>query len=312
MSIGRHHRHVVFALSLCSVFTALAPDARAEAIGAIDQLIITRGGAPNDVSSTLGSYRGQPIFYRDLFDNGNAPPAGGTFNGGVASAGVYNVVGSYGIESGGVLALSSALGGATQNAINQDRVTQIASLSVNVDPANAFQGLKQAFHDFSVYGLFRIGSLATPTDSIALRLSDVALGQPIAQSVEVQVRNLGATGLGIRLLQQDFLLDTVAIFDVDAYAPPAGATAIELLLQRASSTSDAITGGYRFWSGSAPLTDVFTMLTGSPDGYLTRGFLVPAFYASQAVVIAAVPEPSMLGIAVLLCLAFAARRRRPT
>jgi hypothetical protein len=280
----------------------------ASAVTFLDHLIITRNLTPlPGAPGTLGTYEGAGIFYQDQFFDGLEPPSGGQYFGPVA--GTYFIqYGAYGPsdESGGKLRLDSSMGGATTNAAGQGRRSQQVTLPSSTNTAQSVQGLIQAFHTFSVYGLFDLTLPPNPTDGYGIQIQDNGPALNATEELGIQLRRNADSTLSIRSIQQNFAGGVLTVLDDDPLVIPAGADQIEFRLQRATLGSDLVTAAYRFWDNGAPAT-AFTVMDNPADFFNNRGWARAGFRASENLV----PEPGTLALVfgALGVLAFAARRR---
>lgn len=267
----------------------LSLPAGATVITAIDEFTITRSGI---TGSPLGSYLGQPVFYRDAFADGIPPPSGSTFfNGG---AGTYNVNGTYpaGSEAGGKLTLDSSLGGAFVNASGVGRTQQLALLLTDINPASQ-AGLKQTFHTFAVFGLFDLAVPPARADGYGIFVND---GGPsgATESIDLFVRRELNDNIVIRFQEQDFLNSVLNTLELVSLVIPAGADQIELQLQRADLANNLLTASYRFWDDGAALSPGFTTLSATANFFTNNGWARGGFFAVQAI-----PEPGTLALLLL-------------
>jgi hypothetical protein len=282
---------------------------QATAVTAIDEFVITRSGI---TGSILGTYpdEAQQVFYRDSFGDGTPPPSTGSFFNG--STGTYNLIGSFpaGAELGGKLGMDSSLGGAFINAGGASRTLQRAVLPTDINPSSE-AGLKQAFHTFSVFGLFDLTDLTIPPvggDGYGIAVND---GGPLGatESIDLLVRREMDNSLVIRLQEQDFLNSVVNTLELDSLVIPLGADQIELQLQRADLTTGALVASYRFWDDGTAMSPSFTTMSATADFFTNNGWARGVFFAVEAV--KAVPEPGTLPLLLLGGVGlFAATRQR--
>lgn len=288
---------------LLGLLLAASPPAQAAAVTSIDTFTIVRSGI---TASALGTYQGQQVFYRDAFDDGAEPPAGGAFFNPAIGQGSYVVLGHYAAaaESGGALGLNSALGGPFVNAAGGGRTLQRALLPTDVDPAST-AGLKQAFHSFASFGLFDLVIPSRIGDGYGILLSD---GGPPgkASSFDLLVRRDENDNVYIRFQEQDFLNNQVVTMERDLLEAPQGAARIELRLQRGDVASDEISAAYRFWDDAAPLTAGFVEMANTGTFFKHNGWARAGFFAVQAYV----PEPGSLALLLVAGAGLAAARRR--
>jgi hypothetical protein len=278
---------------------------QASAITAIDEFVITRSSI---TGSLLGTYESQQIFYRDSFGDGTPPPSAGSFFNG--STGTYNIIGSFpaGTELGGKLGLDSSLGGPFINAGGGSRTLQRSVLITDINPSSE-AGLKQAFHTFSVFGLFDLTIPPVGGDGYGIAVND---GGPLGatESIDLFVRREMNDALVIRFQEQDFLNSVGTTLELDSLVIPLGADQIELQLQRADLATGALTASYRFWDDGMAMSPSFTTMSATADFFTNNGWARGVFFAVEAV--KAVPEPSTLPLVLLggVGLIAAARPRR--
>lgn len=265
---------------------------QATAITAIDEFVITRSGI---TGSVLGMYEAQQVFYRDSFGDGTPPPSTGSFFNG--STGTYNIIGSFpaGTELGGKLGLDSSLGGPFINAGGASRTLQRAVLITDINPSSE-AGLKQAFHTFSVFGLFDLTLPPVGGDGYGIAVND---GGPLGatESIDLFVRREMDNSLVIRFQEQDFLNSAGTTLELDSLVIPLGADQIELQLQRADLATGALTASYRFWDDGMAMSPSFTTMSATADFFTNNGWARGVFFAVEAV--KAVPEPSTLPLVLL-------------
>jgi PEP-CTERM motif len=278
---------------------------QASAITAIDEFVITRSSI---TGSLLGTYESQQVFYRDSFNDGTPPPSAGSFFNG--NTGTYNIIGSFpaGTELGGKLGLDSSLGGAFITAGGGSRTLQRSVLITDINPSSE-AGLKQAFHTFSVFGLFDLTIPPVGGDGYGIAVND---GGPLGatESIDLFVRREMNDDLVIRFQEQDFLNSVGTTLELDSLVIPTGADQIELQLQRADLETGALTASYRFWDDGTAMSPSFTTMSATADFFTNNGWARGVFFAVEAV--KAVPEPSTLPLVLLggVGLAAATRPRR--
>jgi PEP-CTERM motif len=265
---------------------------QATAITAIDEFVITRSGI---TGSLLGTYEAQQVFYRDSFGDGTPPPSAGSFFNG--STGTYNIIGSFpaGTELGGKLGLDSSLGSAFITAGGGSRTLQRSVLITDINPSSE-AGLKQAFHTFSVFGLFDLTIPPVGGDGYGIAVND---GGPLGatESIDLFVRREMNDDLVIRFQEQDFLNSVGTTLELDNLVIPTGANQIELQLQRANLETGALTASYRFWDDGTAMSPSFTTMSATADFFTNNGWARGVFFAVEAV--KAVPEPSTLPLVLL-------------
>ena len=270
----------------------------ATAITSIDDFVITRSGL---VDSQLGSYQGQPVFYRDSFDDGAPPPSAGSFFNN--TSGTYVVLGSYPVnaELNGKLGLDSSLGGPFTNANGGGRTLQRSILPTDVNPETQ-AGLKKAFHTFAVFGLFDLTIPPLRGDGYGIAVND---GGPsgATESIDLLVRREENNNVVIRFQEQDFLNSVINTLELDTLLIPTGADQIELQLRRADLETDLLTASYRFWDDGVAVTP-FTLMSASADFFTNNSWARGGFFAVQAI-----PEPGTLALLLFAGL-FAAKSRR--
>jgi hypothetical protein len=280
----------------------------ASAVAFLDHLVITRNltpspGEPGGLGST---YEGAAVYYADLFGDNLEPPSAGVFFG--PSPGRYRVqFGTFGDtdESGGRLRLNSALGTPAVNAAGEGRRIQQVTLLSSTDTIQSLQGLIQAFHTFAVYGRFDIALPPDPGDGYGIKIQDNGPDLTPTEELNMIVRRQEDGTLVVLFGKQDFLADTITLLDTDLLVIPAGADQIEFRLERASLTSDLVTGAYRFWDGATP--SAFTVMDNATEFFNNRGWARAGFRAFEFFV----PEPGTLALlAAALGVLSAARRRR--
>lgn len=265
--------------------------AGATAITSIDTFTITRSGI-DSAGSSFGIYEGEGVFYRDGFSDGAVPPSGGSFFTG--AAGTYNVLGSYlsTDESGGKLGLDSSLGGAFTNANGGSRTLQRSVLTTDADP-DAQAGLKQAYHTFSVFGLFDLTTPPVSRDGYGIAIND---GGPsgATESIDLFVRREENGNLVVRFQEQDFLNKVINTLELDALLSiPVGADQIELQLRRGDLSTKLLTASYRFWDEGSPIGQFITM-SATADFFTNNAWARGAFFAVEGT--AEVPEPGSLAL----------------
>jgi hypothetical protein len=281
----------------------------ASALTFLDHLIITRNLTPLPGElGTLGTYEGAGIYYQDLFSDGLVPPAGGQFFG--PNPGAYFIqFGSYGPtdESSGKLRLDSAKGGPATNAAGQGRQTQQVTLPSSINTNQSVQGLIQAFHTFSVYGLFDIALPPDPIDGYGIQIQDNGPALTATEELAIQIFRTQGGSMVIQWFRQDFAGGGITPLDADTLVIPAGADQIELRLARASAASDLVTGAYRFWDSGSPVT-AFTVMDNPANFFNTRGWARAGFRAFEQL---RVPEPDTLALVfgALGVLGWTTRRR---
>jgi hypothetical protein len=267
----------------------------ASAVAFLDHLIITRNLISLTGPQSLGTYEGAGIFYADQFSDGAVPSSGGVFFG--PTPGMYFLqFGAYGPsdESGGKLRLDSSLGGPSVNAAGQGRRTQQVTLPTTTNTSQSAQGLIQAFHTFSVYGLFDITLPPDLVDGYGIQIQDNGPALTATEELAMQVFRRPDGSVVIRSLRQNFAGGGVTILDDDPLVVPAGADQIELRLERASTGSDLVTGAYRFWDGGSPVT-AFTVMDNPADFFNNRGWARAGFRAFEQL---RVPEPGTLALLI--------------
>lgn len=300
-------RTVCLLARLCGALSilTLSLSVGATAITAIDEFVIGRGLA---VQGQTATYEGKPIFYRDSFSDGAAPPAGGAFFSG--AAGTYNVLGSYpaGAESGGRLTLSSALGGAFTNAAGGSQTLQRSVLATDTDPSTT-AGLKRDFHTFSVFGLFDLTIPQAVRDGYGIAVIDAGPGGS-TESIDLFVRREENGSVVVRFQEQDFLSQVINTLELDTLAVPAGADQIELQLGRDDPATNALTASYRYWDGGVAVSP-FVAMTAKADFFTTNAWARGAYFAIEGV--GAAPEPNSLALVLggMFALALATLQRRP-
>jgi hypothetical protein len=265
---------------------------QATAITAIDEFVITRSGI---TGSLLGTYETQQVFYRDSFGDGTPPPSAGNFFNG--STGTYNIIGSFpaGTELGGKLGLDSSLGGPFITAGGVSRTLQRSVLITDINPSSE-AGLKQAFHTFSVFGLFDLTVPPVGGDGYGIAVND---GGPLGatEAIDLFVRREMDNSLVIRFQEQDFLNSVGTTLELDSLVIPMGADQIELQLLRADLATGALTASYRFWDDGTAMSPSFTTMSATADFFTNNGWARGVFFAVEAV--KAVPEPSTLPLVLL-------------
>lgn len=296
------------ALAVVASATTLSPSAGATAVTAIDIFTIVRSGEPGTPNSILGSYEGQPVFYRDGFGDGAEPPSGGSFFNGVA--GTYGVLGSYppGAEAGGRLAMDSALGGPFVNALGFGRTLQRSVLQTDADPTTA-AGLKKDFHSFASFGLFDLTMPPLIGDGYGIMFTDGGPGMDATTSLDLFVHRDEDGSLYIRFQEQDYLNGVVNTIERDLLVAPPGLDQVELRLQREDTGTNAVTAAYRFWDDGAPMAG-FTEMTNSVQFFKNdRNWARTGFFAVQALPVP-VPEPGSLALLLVAGASLVASRRR--
>jgi hypothetical protein len=259
---------------------------QATVVTAIDEFVITRSGLP----SGTPEYLGQSVFYRDSFSDGAEPASGGTFFNG--ATGTYALNGSFpdGSESNGKLTLDSSRGGPFVNAAGIGRRQQLTTLLTDIDPSTQ-AGLKQAFHTFSVIGLFDLVLPSTIADGYGIYVND---GGPLGrtESIDLMVRREENNNLVIRFQEQDFLNGKINTLELDTLVVPTDATQIELLLHRDNLESSLLTASYRFWSGGS--ASDFTDMSASAFFFTNNDWARGGFFTVEAV-----PEPGTVALLLL-------------
>lgn len=289
-------------VAVTAAVSAVSMPAGAAAVTAIDEFVIVRSGI---IASPLGEYQGAQVFYRDGFGDGAEPPSGGSFFSG--QVGSYVVRGSYpgDAESGGKLALNSALGGPFVNANGSGRTLQQSTLPTDIDEQSQ-AGLKQNFHSFAAFGLFDLEIPPLIADGYGIALND---GGPASAttSLDLFVRREENGGVYIRFQEQDYLGGAIDTIERDLLAAPQGADQIEFRLQRADIGTDTVTAAYRFWDGGAAMTTDWVEMSNSVEFFKNNGWARAGFFAVQAL---PVPEPGSLALLLAGGAGLVATRRR--
>jgi len=248
----------------------------------LDNFSVTRNGAD---------------FFTDNFSDGLEPPSGPTSP---TNYGVNGVIPGT-AEAGGQLLLDSSLGILTANATDDARIfLGVTLLSDNT--TNLSLGLKSD-DTLILTGTFGLTVPVGPLISAyGIRFSDG--GNQIAQlAVQYQPSTAQAE---IRYLLQDFVANTITVLGSVALAAPNGSDQILLRLSRPNVANDDLFASFTYLSGGVAVGNG----TFNQAAQIFQGeeWVRAQFFASEAIAVAAIPEPETYAL-MLSGLAFLASRR---
>jgi hypothetical protein len=246
------------------------------------------------------------VVFVDTFSDGAPPPSAPNFSDGSPAS--YNVFGSPGPESGGLLTLNTANGGLTVNAIGSPRRTIRVALDTNTRTEDEFLGRGLKIDDtLRLSGLFNLGVPAGPQlNGYGIRFTDRPMQNNglVNQSAEFDVLFDPVTGQArLRWLFQDFENDSASTVGDILLAPPLGADQILLEISRPDLASDLFYASYHFLDGGVDIGGgSFATGIAMFDG---ENFVRGEFIAFQSV-----PEPGVVWLLIPALIAGAGMARR--
>lgn len=237
---------LIACLSVIGLFSMINP--ASSTVFSIDEFKVTRANGN--------------LVFLDPFSDGNAPPNAPSFNNG--NSGSYSTTGTFGPESGGKLALNTALGVPTEatGRPGQNLVLN-ARLQTNIDQTNTTNGLKAA-NDFIVSGLFDLSTLpGNLREGFGVRLSDGGISASVNDNVELMVRRNVAGELVVSYRRVDIVADLVTT--IDSILFELGHQQVLLELSKLNAATRTITASFAYVDGGtigtrtvfANTTDIF-------------------------------------------------------
>lgn len=255
--------------------------------------------------------------FRDSFDDGMAPPSGPdgamTYN---MNAGDGGLVGG---EGGGSLTMTPSLGNPSAiTGVTADTFTgAIRRASINATSSN-FLGVDDAFSIFAQYDLTTVPGV--PGQAFGIRATDRASGNRGNNVAQLDVaRDRTTDEVGVRLLQVDFVGDTVERADFVSLQSLLGTAAkIQLILSK-DAGSDAIEASFIAYGelmNVLAMGDLDTILNQSLAPillYQGEDYIRAQFFSVDTdVAISPVPLPGALPLllAAIMALGLVSRSRR--
>lgn len=250
---------------------------------------------------SLSLYKNKSLLFEDNFDNGLTP---------AQEPATYTVFGTIpnGSEAGGKLALDSAWGGMTTNALGQTRQTLNVTGLTGLNSANPTSLGRNDL--ISVVGVFDAVNPVGPfNNGYGVVLREGGPTGVISHSLSLQVGYSPASGQSlIRFFDQNFVTGTLTILAEVPFTLPVGADQIGLELSNEDTLSTSFQAWYSFSTGGV-WGPGFTFAVTDPM------FTTSDFVRAQVQVYSAVPEPSGwalsgIGLLGLARLARGGKRRR--
>jgi hypothetical protein len=248
------------------------------------------------------------LVFLDTFSDGAPPPSAPNFSDGSPAS--YNVFGSPGPESGGLLTLNTANGGLTANAEGAQRRTIRVALDTNTRTEAEFLGRGLKIDDtLKLGGLFNLGVPAGPQlNGYGIRFTDRPMQNNglVGQVADFVVFVDPVTGQArLRWVFQDFESDSVTTVAEIPLAAPLEADQILLEITRPDLANNLFFASDRFLAGGVDIgSGSFATGIEMFDG---ENFVRAEFIAFQSV-----PEPGVIWLLItgLLLGAGLTRRRR--